>query len=337
MSKFILLKNIKRNKNGFLNIIIENILIIIFLPLLFGLLFYFYSENLEVKKSSTAWLSKTSPIFESYLDNFQSSDKNFNKGFFDVFGANIQFKDGFIDIFLSKIISEKNFSNFLDLYKKQNISYDEKILIKSSFSDYIFINDQLILKKVFTSNIYKIQIKHKLNIQGQKILDDYVSFTTKESLFHFLRKSKLTTENKINVIKNALAVSKENNSFNSNSKNLSFDNLDITTTDYENLIFFFNSNFLEKKLEIYQNRLLNLNELFENQKNKQIEILSKKEDSNNKKINTADELFSWDPIVKTLSVEDRKPSLNYFIQGFILGILACLFIIFIKSIFLRQI
>ena len=41
-------------------------------------------------------------------------------------------------------------------------------LIKNSFSDYIFTNDQLILKKVFTSNIYKIQIKHKLNIQGKE-------------------------------------------------------------------------------------------------------------------------------------------------------------------------
>ena len=50
-------------------------------------------------------------------------------------------------------------------------------------------------------------------------------------------------ENKINEIKNALIVSKENNIFNLKNNNFNFHNSDITTTDYENLIFFFNSNF----------------------------------------------------------------------------------------------
>ena len=104
MSKILLSKNKQKYKNEFVNIVIDNKIIIILLPLLFGFLFYFYSKNLEITKSSTAWLSKTSPIFESYLDNFQSQDNNLNKGFLEVFGANIQFKDGFIDIFLSKII-----------------------------------------------------------------------------------------------------------------------------------------------------------------------------------------------------------------------------------------
>ena len=133
MSKILLSKNKQKYKNEFVNIVIDNKIIIILLPLLFGFLFYFYSKNLEITKSSTAWLSKTSPIFESYLDNFQSQDNNLNKGFLEVFGANIQFKDGFIDIFLSKIISEKNFSSFLDMYNRQDISINEKIRIKNSF------------------------------------------------------------------------------------------------------------------------------------------------------------------------------------------------------------
>ena len=337
MSKFLLSKNKQKYKNEFVNIVIYNKIIIILLPLLFGFLFYFYSKNLEITKSSTAWLSKTSPIFESYLDNFQSEDNNLNKGFLEVFGANIQFKDGFIDIFLSKIISEKNFSTFLDMYNRQNISINEKIRIKNSFSDFLFNDDQFILKKIFTSNIYKIQIEHQMKIQGTEILNDYVSFTTKESLFHFLKKSKISTENKINEIKNALIVSKENNIFNLNNNNFSFQNSDITTTDYENLIFFFNSNFLEKKLEIYQNRLYNLNELYDNQKNKQINLLIETKDSNNEKNNINEDLFSWDPVVKTFTSVKQKPTINYFIQGFILGILLFFLYIFYKVVFLRKI
>ena len=207
------------------------------------------------------------------------------------------------------------------MYNRQDISINEKIRIKNSFSDFLFNDDQFILKKIFTSNIYKIQIEHQMKIQGTEILNDYVSFTTKESLFHFLKKSKISTENKINEIKNALIVSKENNIFNLNNNNFTFQNSDITTTDYENLIFFFNSNFLEKKLEIYQKRLYNLNELYDNQKKKQINLLIEAKDSNNEKNNINEDLFSWDPVVKTLTSVKQKPTINYFIQGFILDIL----------------
>ena len=94
---------------------------------------------------------------------------------------------------------------------------------------------------------------------------------------------------------------------------------------------------MEKKLEIYQNRIYNLNDLYDNQKNQQRKLLNEIKDSNYKINNINEDLFSWDPVVKSLTKVKQKPTINYFIQGFIIGILLCFLYIFYKVVLLRKI
>ncbi|WP_440913825.1 hypothetical protein [Candidatus Pelagibacter sp.] len=299
---------------------------ILYFPIIFGIIFYIYSQDKKNTYSAEIWLTKTTPVFENYFTKFYSKKVM----------ENVNNKSTFEYIFISNLTSEKNFRNFLNKYKKIEISKNNKQLIKHSFSDFLYNSNNVNLKNAHNLEFYRLKIKYSDEIDGSSLLNDYIQFTIKEVLFYFIKISELNISERINSTKNSLEILDGNyDLLNSSINNLVNDSLDITSAEKENLILVFNTDFLNQKLRLYNKDLAELKKIY-----KEIELgQSKTLDANikNESAILQNKFFQWDPVLKSQNNVKKVNHLNYLIKGVIFGVMICMLLIIFRIIIQRNI
>lgn len=300
---------------------------ILYLPIIFGIIFYIYSQDKKSTYSSVVWLTKSTPIFNSYFEKFYSTEGR---------DSNEKSKNSFEYIFISNLTSENNFKKFINNYKKIEISKNNKLFIKNSFSSFLYNSNNFNLKNAHKLEFYNLKINYSEKIDGSKLLNDYVQFTTKEAIFYFIKISELNISKKITSTKNSLELLDGNyDLLNSSINNLVADSLDITSAEKENLILLFNTDFLNQKLRIHNKELAELQKLYQDIQLEQLKSLeiSVKVDPTI----LTDKFFEWDPILKSENNETKVNHLNYLIRGLVFGVMICMFLIIFRIFILRNI
>jgi hypothetical protein len=307
---------------------------LLYLPIIFGIIFYFYSLSKSSSYSTEIWLTKSAPIFKNYFNKF--SNKSNISGDYD--------KSSFEYIFISKITSEKNFEDFLNSYNKIQLSNDNKRFIKKSFSDFMYGSNNFNLQNVHNLEFYKLEIKFIDYIDGSKLLNDYVQFTIKEVLFYLIKISEMIVVERINITQNTLDILDGNYDLLNPSinreitkiiKNLGNDNIDLSSGERENLILVFNSDFFNRKLRLYNKDLSELKKIYKENSLQQVKIIKDTNDATTKALK--DNFFYWNPILRSQNNEKKVNHLNYFIRGMIFGLMIYLCLITFKIIIQRNI
>ncbi len=291
---------------------------ILFLPLIFGIIFFSYSHKNIDRYYTAVWLTKTAPIFENYFNKFSKDSLNLGEA-----------RNNFEYLFITRLTSIKNFKKFISEYKKQSLSKEKKNIIINSFSDFLYDSNNFKLKNAYNLDFYELKVEHSNDTDGLELLNSYVQYTIKELLFYFINLSELNTVEKINSTENSLEILDGNYLLNSSINNLINENLEMSSADKENLILVFNTDLLNKKLRLYKKDLDELQNLYNDQKLKQKSIL---EGDNTFTDDEKNKFFEWDPILKIENDTKRVNHLNHFIKGIIFGFLIYFVLIFFKII-----
>ena len=316
---------------------------LLYVPIIFGIIFTFYSLNKSSVYSSVATLTKTVPTFENYFNKFNNSDykRDYKR----------DYKSSFEYIFISKITSANNFQDFINSYDKIQLSNDNKKLINKSFINFLYDSNYFHLQRAYSSEFYRLEIKYLNYIDGSKLLNDYVQFTIKDVLFYLIKTAELSVIKKIDATKNLLeTLNTINDPLNTSNdqeindplnilidqeiKNMDKKNIDNLITEKENLYLSFNVKFLGQKLKNYNNELLKLKKIYEDNSLQQINFIKGTDEVVTK--NLKDNTFSWNPITRSQNNEKKVNHLNYFIQGIIFGLMINLLFITFKIIIQRN-
>jgi hypothetical protein len=307
---------------------------LLYLPIIFGIIFYFNSLSKSSSYSTEVWLTKSAPIFKNYFYKFSKKTNSME----------VNDKSSFEYIFISKLTSEKNFEDFLNSYNKIQLSNDNKRFIKKSFSNFLYGSNNFNLQNVHNLEFYKLEIKFLDYIDGSKLLNDYVQFTIKEVLFYLIKISEMSVIERINTTQNTLEILDGNYDLLNPSinreitniiENLANDNIDLSSNERENLVLVFNIDFLNRKLRLYNKDLSELKKIYDEHSLQQIKITKDTNDATTKALK--DNFFYWNPILRSQNNEKKVNSLNYFIRGMIFGLMIYLFLITFKIIIQRNI
>lgn len=310
-------------------IIFKNKFIVIIVTLLFGFGSYYFDKHNAVSLKSkideeiqTHSLLKKPPahIFVNFINTYQS----FFSELYETERKSIIQHEGnnFHNIFKLKFLSHDNFISFLknndypDLYETINNELkDKKIKFQKRIgfakSQFLEVENQL----ENDENTETVFLRHELDLDGQKILTEYILDTYKDASKIYLSEKRNEFHVILSIYKNALVLAKKLNVVDpfivAKKKKFSFDNSSTemyTTADLASL-YLRGTKLLTNVVSEMEDKLIALDQL---------------EIKFNPIIDTA-YTFSTTKIYK------NKTAVPSYLRGLLLGFFLSLIIIFIKN------
>lgn len=175
----------------FISILINKIKFIFVISLLFGISFYLYNKkfNQDLNVEITYVVLKKPPgeIFDRYQYNNFSEKHKIEKPFSQIY----------FDNFHTLLTSADNFSNFLDDYVTGNqVTVEEIQQVKKYKNSLLSFQEINIVKKIE----FKYSLKYPKQLNGQKLLNNYILYTTDKIINDFISNTKNFLEFRITYL-----------------------------------------------------------------------------------------------------------------------------------------